>query len=388
MGNQGSINMPTLQPAQIGAVLNALQAVHEFYGIDTQKQQQLLLGAQTQKAQAEADKSTQEQQDEKAYSQTGQMSPLMAMAHGVTLPPQAFQQQSSGAQSSSPATPAPIGAAAAQGAKTGAAIGSGDTSASDDSQSSPLASAVQSQQQQPPTPGAVPVKLANGQVVYGRNLKLESELAGLAKTNQELTNATLSGQKTQMEIGQMPAEEARKTTGQLEELKTKFDSATKDAQSQLQGARQISDALLSGNPISAKMAQTQLPMLALGVSRLSGSVISEAESDDTMAAIKNLIAKKTTGAMSAKELSLVQNASKLMESSAAQELNTAGDQISQSAANAGVPKSADFIKNKILLPQGVDLQVPQTAVKVHPQTGQAEVFKKVGNSWQLVPRSQ
>ena len=366
----------------------ALQAVHTYYGIDTQKEQQKLLQLQARAEKPKAEEAEARGSELANFVKTGQMGPLMMKDAGYVVQP---GQAGTEAPQEKPQV-VPI-------RNTMAA---GDNSVSD-AGSSPLVGHVQkiSEFADPQTApqsssGPIPKRQAGAQLVSlpGGGTAIAEPGLGLREQQQKYQNEVLSGQQKQLEIQKMgqemglAAQEARrKGTSELDSIREKFlnQEPVKEARNQYLGAQSISKSLLSGNEISEQMAQTQLPMLALGVKRLSGSVISEAESKQTLDVIKNLISQKGTGHLTPKELSLLNNAARNVEQSALQQLDSLGTESAQAASSAGVPKNPDFIKNKVFFPQGLKQTVPVTRVKVHPQTGKASIFKQqTPGQWDLV----
>lgn len=86
--SQGSINQPQQQHAGIEGVLAALQAVKQFYGIDTEKQQQQLLAAKLPAEQAKALADTAMEKSRLSYYQDpeGGDAPTQTAEGGATSP--------------------------------------------------------------------------------------------------------------------------------------------------------------------------------------------------------------------------------------------------------------------------------------------------------------
>lgn len=323
--SQGSINMPSRPRSSLQDIASALQAVESVFGIPTKIAQAKLESAQ--QGLTESETKLKEQELGLRAAKESKYQQLM----------QDLQNEATGQAAQGPV---PI-ATAAKGAPA-----------------SPLAQVAQQK----------PFSLQSSKVL--QKASLDPMTADYAQTLYKGEQERLGLQKTQQEIGNSAADEARKQRGEVSGLQNDFFDKfpdVKQSMTELNAAKGISKKILSGNPVSASQAKEQLALIGAGITRLSDNALQGVENPGVFRQAIDTITRKTSGQFSPKELNDLHTAAGIIAQNAGDTINSAGDQYSQLKAPS-LGMSSQSFKTQKLLPGGVNASLPQTKVKVDPNT--------------------
>lgn len=321
--------------------MQALQAVHTYYGINTEEQQQELLKKQGMKVEAETAGLTQKEKERQRLNETGELSPEQALEHGYPISPMGTATQS------------PLGAVVSPpAARSGSALG-------DHVASSNLP--------------MVAIRTGSGQVSYAPNYKA-------AEQAQKYEQGNLGITKTKQEIANATQDEARKGRGEIGEFQDKFnhDDIVKNSQADIGMANRISQLATSGNKIGVNLTEDMIGKLATGINRLSPELVENSQAKDFISRIKNKLSKGSTGFSTPEEINDLNQASNLIGKNAAETLDRYASSYGEQVGSR-LNKSGEEIKVKYLLPKGTGFSAVSTGVKI--LDGKPTLFHKTDKGW-------
>jgi len=335
---QGSINPYVNQNrSPLDAIASGLKALHEFYGIDTTKEQ-------TRLAKIQADQAEKDATSLQKFMDTGVADARFRLKYAGQLP------DLSNAPSEPPTPQQGIPSNNYQGANA-------------------------SQNQ-------------SALVKWMPNLKYQQEQANLAKTKAELDNALKTGKKQDIELGAAPTEAAQKKEAPKTEIVNKFrsDEVTKQAQDDIAAANDISKNLLSGNKIATALGGERLKMVVTRIQRLNEQLAAAGKPSDVVSRTLDQFASKTGGFETPESLHELNMTAQMLGKNASDRLkDRAASFGDEAASNPAVNMDSDSFVSSKLLPRGTGFTPMPSAVRVHPETGQNALWmKKPNGKWSPV----
>jgi hypothetical protein len=203
-----------------------------------------------------------------------------------------------------------------------------------------------------------------------------------AITQEDLSNPLLAPQLKPMLDAQKDAQgiqharndETRKARGEVSGIQNEFanQAGVKEAQGDIEAAREVSKYLLSGNPAATKGGQKRLGLLLLGVNRLGPEVAGVAENEGILAKFKDAVSKGATGFSTPEDIAAAHQAAKLVFGNARNTLDSVASRYAaQKAPLFG--EAPDAFKQKNLLPAGFGEDLPDVRVMKGKKTGQPTI---------------
>lgn len=331
--------MPAPGKSPIEGIMQALQAVHSYYGIDTEKQQQALLQTQNRKESAQATSA-----EEQAKSDQNAGKGLFDMYRAVK----------EGAYPTAGTLPTQVGTTA------GAAPSSGGISPSGSS----LLSAVQSQGAAPTGKqyGVVPVtNPTTGEVT---NMVIPSQ----AKFQLEQEKGATDLAHVKQEMGIASETEKQKKQAIQNDYVKEFGTQTSGIQDAINNYKNIASSLTSGNPAEERFAKLKSALVNLGVKRANGELAELGDSQALVDQLENKGNQIMSGHASPKEIKdYIDLANSAQLQSAARLHEIANDKASTGEQLYGIPANQWLSK---FLPNGDHTQVTKTELLPDKRYGQ------------------
>lgn len=315
---QGTVYVqPPSQRSPIEGIFQALQAVHSYYGIDTEKQQQALLKAQTEKEQIGV---------ENARYQQSVLKDLTDQFSNKTPPPSPQSQNSE---------------------TTGMPANRGVTEAGNDNGITPLSS-FQKQAQSPQSNNERTNQLLEK---YAQNPIAAGMVEPIIKANTSLSEMKL------------------KKGASLTEAGNKFDTATKDYSDKYNSAQAAMDQLGKMNPQSDNAAVAELTK-AVGARVTAESMEAIGGNKALWDTLLNKLSQKEHGLLSPEERLAVATAADTMKASAYSAMKNIGTQHASRylQINGGEGTPEEFSNKNFLSGYGNQSGTPQLMKKLEKNT--------------------